>query len=151
MCPLDGISPPNKNYTPKTELPAEEKKQLKAKGQTKPKIKPKEKLSPIDNQPKKENTMWILVGVSSMVIVIIWILSWQISGPQTQKDDNSLIGRLSQTTANLWESIKADIFNIKNELDSDETDAEASLNNNEEYINELENQFFPQFEDPQKQ
>ncbi|MFA5134816.1 MAG: hypothetical protein WC505_03415 [Patescibacteria group bacterium] len=150
MAPIDAAQPPKrtqkKNTKPaqksavrkppvlkKFEYPANERKKIQA-------IK-----EPVTSAPPRVRTMWILVIVTTVIIVALWALLFSSGSLTPEGKSTGRFNILSNKIEGLWESIKEDVLHIKDAVKQETNTASP------EQIEELEEQVFPQFTDPTKQ
>ena len=88
--------------------------------------------------------MWLLVGVTTVIIIVGWVLLFQ-SGQLTKAGGGGAFSILGQKLNNLWQTIKTDVLKLKS---AQKTTVPAT---DDERIKQLEQQVFPQFTDPTKQ
>lgn len=132
MSPVDAIQPPKKV---RKVMPVK-----KTTGAPE-KVAPRQVLPP---EAKKKQTMWLLVGVTTVIIIVGWVLLFQ-GGQLTKTGGGGAFGILGQKLTNLWETIKTDVLKLKS---AQKTTVPAT---DDERIKQLEQQVFPQFTDPTKQ
>lgn len=139
MSPVDSIRPPRKSNKPiTTAKPA-------AKVIPVQKIIRQEQKTPATQMDMrhKERLLWILVTGTALIIFLAWLFIFP--SPSLKSNNQSYWGGVSQKLEDLWKSISTDILHFKSSTNN------ANANTEEERINQLENQVFPQFNDPTKQ
>lgn len=150
MTPIDAVQPPKRNQKKKSgeagsgsaEKKVVKKKWERAKNNKAPQRTEKR---PADNSTPRVRSMWSFVIITTIVIVILWILLFS-SGSLTPTDEStSRFSLLSNKVEELWESIKEDLLQIKGTVEKETQSASP------EQIEELEEQVFPQFTDPTRQ
>ncbi len=137
--PVDAIRPPKKNKSSDTR-------------QSNKRPIPKETAGDLslDNhktKPGREQLVWIIAGGITGLIFIIW-LAFFIAGPSTDSSSNSLFGKIGHSLSELWETARTDWLKLEKKLDNQNTNSNANVE--EERIQQLEEQVFPQFDDPSK-
>ena len=91
---------------------------------------------------KRKRLMWLLVIGTALIIFIAWLLFFPT--PRTSSTPNSYWGGVGQKLSNIWSTLKTDILHIK--------ESAKNINiNSDEHVKQLENEVFPQFNDPTKQ
>lgn len=95
----------------------------------------------------REQLVWILAGSVTALIFIIW-LAITISTPAQPGESNGIFGRIGNSISDLWDTARTDWLKLEKQLDNSNTNAASSAE--EERIQELEEQVFPQFDDPSK-
>lgn len=139
MSPVDSIRPPRKRNKPIT--PA--KPAVKAAPVQKiVRQEPKVPATPMDMR-HKERLLWVLVIVTSLIIFLAWLFIFP--APSSVSKSRGYWAGISQKLDDLWKTISTDILHLKNSTKN------KNINTEEEQIKQLENQVFPQFNDPTKQ
>lgn len=149
MTPIDAVQPPENNQKKNPELIKNQqtKKIVKKKREhiKNSKAPQHTEKKPKDNSAPKVRSMWSLVIITTIVIVVLWVLLFS-SGSLTPTDKStSRFGLLSNKVEELWESIKEDFLQIKDTVEKETQPASP------EQIEELEEKVFPQFTDPTRQ
>ncbi len=161
MSPVDSIQPPKKTSKsrqgaiqatakPKKKSPVRTEKPVPqiTKSTAPSQQPPEQKAASPKHTANRERLMWILAGAVLVVVVILWALAL----PGMTSDNNKGFGFFLKTEEkinNLWDSIKEDLLKIESQLK--ETAANQNTNSAEEQAERLEQEIFPQFEDPTKQ
>ncbi len=159
MSPVDGIRPPkkkkpsgkvNKKTAKKTALPNKKNPNKPTpppiRKPASPSIPPEKKddaSRPLGTEKVKELKLWSLVAVVAILIIIGWIV---VFPPGHTSSDGSYWNIITNKASSLWDTIKTDILKFKEE----NLGEEATITNDEQ-IDQLEDQIFPQFDDPTNQ
>ena len=147
MSPVDSIRPPKKikktsaakNPKPKIAAAANPKKILPVKSQ------PGILQQPAKQHEDKKKLMWLLVGVTGLIIIIAWLWYMQNGGMNINANRSNRWQELGQKIDEAWLTIKTDWLKIK------KITQPTNAINSEEHIKNLEERVFPQFNDPTKQ
>ncbi len=94
----------------------------------------------------REQLVWIIAGSITGLILIGWLVLYS-AGATGSGESNSLFGRIGNTISDIWDTAKTDWLHLKSTLEEDQ----ANQNVNDEQIRRLEEQVFPQFEEPSNQ
>ena len=92
--------------------------------------------------------MWILVGITAIIIFILWVFIFQGGLSSNANTNSNFFNTLSEKVTDVWQTIKTDILKIQEAIKNENTN---ESNAEEEKIKELEKKVFPQFTDPTKQ
>ena len=143
MAPVDGIrAPRTKSKKEKDTLKpkrsvAREKPTQKKDSTAKKMVKPDAEQP--QGAPPRELGLWIIVGTIMIVIIAIWAFLFQ-GGKLVKPTESERLISLSDKVTSVWESIKKDVFQIK-----DAVEEEASEKNAEdEIIQDLRERVFPE-------
>ena len=133
MSPVDAIGPPKRNN----------KKVTTDKPSTPHKVSEQKTRLP-DDIGSKKRLIWIIAGSITVIIFIGWALLLS-GGKLTDQEGTSFFSQLENRVVNLWTTIKTDILKLPVPIE------ETSDKINDEKINKLEEEVFPQFSDPDEQ
>ena len=149
MCPVDAIIPPSKKkknpdkdkkpVTTETKKPEEKEVIPKKK-------KPDNKFDPL----KRHKIMWILVAAIILFVIVSWTILFT-GGHLTKENGNGYFSVMGDKIGDVWETIKTDVFKIKEDVEDFKLDLDENINAEERRIKELEDKEFPQFKDSTRQ